>query len=175
MGFKFLTIFPLTPADIDPNAKIDTGTVYRGVETTQRNGAKSTPTNSLRAMTNGDIGDGIYFTREEWLAGTYGGGPRASLKAGTRTVFKYRIKPVFPDAVLWVFGGVESGGPLQLWSGTGVMIFEGDFRDIERICHREQAALVIGTRHSYGLNQICVREKSLVIPCALRRGTLLRR
>lgn len=144
-----------TPDDIDPNRKVVLPTVYRGVE------AGTDARRAVRTFRGGDLGDGVYVTPHEWLAKTYGGGP-----TGARIVHAYRIDPQFPETVAYLFGGRRTDDPVSLVTGNGIKIWQGDWSaaNIEAALHGHDVVLVIGTPESVGLNQIAVRDPSLLHP-----------
>lgn len=150
------------PEDIDANSKIDIGIVYRGVE----GGTDSTE--ALRHFIGGDLGNGIYVTADKRLAASYGGGPKASLNAGTRVVHAYRLsRALFPEEVIFLFGGAHHGEPILLISGSSIELWHGAWQSsvIEAVLRKlGQIALVIGTPNSIGINQIAVRDRSLLMP-----------
>lgn len=161
---------PTNPGDIDPNQRIDLGVIYRGVESICNvRHVESDPVSTLRVCKGGDLGDGIYFTQDLKLAQSYGGGPSATIKNGGRKVFSYRLPQIYPDQVAFLFGGAKSGQGVEIWSGTGILIWQGPWNveQIESVCHHEAFDLVIGAPGSIGQNQICVRNKTIIRPVGL--------
>ena|SRR5882672_1105373 len=142
-----------TPEDIDPHAKVVLPMVYRGVE------AGTDAQRALRVFRDGDLGNGVYVTQHKWLAQTYGGGP-----GGKRVVHSYRIDPLFPEDVAYMFGGSRRDDPASLVTGNGIEIWRGEWtgRNVEAALRGHGLNLVIGTPNSVGLNQIAVRERSLL-------------
>lgn len=150
-----------TPDDIDSNAKVDIGVLYRGVET------GPDATQALRQFSGGDLGDGIYLTPVRSLAGSYGGGPKASVRAGTRTVHAYRVAPLFGEDVVYLFGGSRHNDPVRLISGNGIELWRGGWSGaaIEKALSQHGGVkLVIGTANSVGVNQVAVRDRSILVP-----------
>jgi hypothetical protein len=148
------------PDQLDPNQRIDVGLLYRGVE------GQTDAVKALRYFTGGDLGDGIYFTPDRRLAATYGGGPRASIRAETRVVHTYRLAhALYPEDVTFLFGGLRSGEGVSLFSGNGIRLWHGPWAtpEMEQALKRG-GRLVIGTPDSIGVNQIAVRDPSLVLP-----------
>jgi len=144
-----------TPKDINPNAKVVLPVVYRGVE------AGIDARRALRVFRDGDLGDGVYVTQHKWLAQTYGGGP-----GGKRVVYPYRIAPLFPEDIAYLFGGRKAGEPVSLVTGNGIEIWRGEWtgRNVEAALRGHGLDLVIGTPESIALNQIAVREPNLLHP-----------
>ena len=150
-----------SPEDIDANAKVDLGVLYRGVE------AGPNAQQALRHFKGGDLGDGIYLTAEQGLAASYGGGPKASVKAGTRVVHAYRVAPLFPEDVVYLFGGRRADEPVRLVSGTGIELWHGPWKSaaIETaLRHHPGIRVVVGTPDSVAVNQIAVRDPSVLSP-----------
>ena len=145
----------ITPNDIDPHAKVVLPIVYRGVE------AGTDSRRAIRAFKGGDLGDGVYVTEHEWLAKTYGGGPN-----GARIVHAYRVAPLFPEDVAYLFGGAQAHSPVSLVTGNGIEIWQGAWsgKTIEAALHGHDIKIVIGTPQSVGVNQIAVREPALLSP-----------
>lgn len=153
--------------DINPNAKVELGQVFRGVEGTAKD-----PLLAARHFKGGDLGDGIYMTQQEWLAKEYGGGPKARIKDGTRIVHEYDINPLFPEDVVYVFGGAD-GGETRFVSGNGIELWRGNWRgsgmgsgrsnpDVEKAL--SGVKVVIGTPDSIGHNQVSIRDRSILTP-----------
>ena len=147
-----------TPDDINANAKVNLGVLYRGVE------AGPDATQALRHFNGGDLGDGIYMTAWKELAATYGGGPKASVRKGSRVVYAYQVAPLFPEDVAYFFGGLRRGEPVQLVSGNGIKLWEGPWESaqIEAALRSHEIKVVIGTPGSIGLNQVAVRDQAIL-------------
>ena len=137
------------------------GTVYRGTET------GPTPQAALRSFEGGDLGHGVYLTGSKELAGSYGGGPQASLSKGTRTVHSYDVKPLYPEEVAYIFGGHKYGEPAHLVSGNGIHLWSGEWsaKNIEAaLQNHPDIKAIIGTPDSIGINQISVRAPEILTP-----------
>lgn len=145
----------LSPDDLDFNTKVVLPVVYRGVE------AGTDASNAIRLSRGGDLGDGVYVTAQEWLAKTYGGGP-----GGKRVVHRYKVDPLFPEDVAYLFGGKKTGELVSLMTGNGIKLWQGDWTsaNLEAVLRRNGMELVIGTPNSIGLNQIAVRNPRLLHP-----------
>jgi len=153
---------PMTPEDINPNSKVSLGTLYRGTESGPNEMQAAT-----RFMVGGDLGNGIYTTQDQKLAGSYGGGPSARVGRG-RTVHTFDIPPQFPEDVGYVFGGMGQNDPVKIVSGNGIPLYEGPWTGGtgKHIGEMENALngikVVIGTPNSVGVNQISIRDPSIL-------------
>jgi hypothetical protein len=149
-----------SPEDINANAKVTMGVLYRGVET------GPDATQALRYFKGGDLGDGIYLTAWKELAASYGGGPKASVRSGTRVVYAYQVTPLFPEDVVYLFGGLRRREPVRLVSGNGIELWEGPWvsSEIEAALRQHGGKVVIGTPDSIGINQVAVRDRSILKP-----------
>jgi hypothetical protein len=151
------TAVPKTPDEIDANKKVHLGTLYRGTGKAQAG--------NLR-VTDGDLGRGVYLTKEKSLAESYGGGPNASVQEGTRVVTAYSLPRLFPDDVAYVFGGKRIADDVVLVSGTGIELWRGEWnagKNIESaLAAHEGIKAVIGTPESIGLNQVAIRDPSIL-------------
>jgi hypothetical protein len=147
--------FPRTANEINSNAKVELGTVHRGTE--------ANPVEVLR-NSSGDLGKGVYVTPERRLAESYGGGPAASVGAGTRQVHSFAAKSLYPEDVAYVFGGSRYNEPVQLISGNGILLWEGPYsgQNLETQLAGTGIKVVIGTPDSVGVNQIAVRDPSIL-------------
>lgn len=136
------------------------GTVYRGVAGgVGRDAARTSPGNPM-----GDMGRGTYATPNRSIAESYGGGPKASIKDGTRAVHQYRIDHTPPENVAYLHGGAKSRGPgsnVAIRDGTGRELYHGPWKPelIERALG-PNIKVVVGQHDSIGLNQISVRDPS---------------
>ena len=109
----------------------------------------------------------MYLTHSQDLASTYGGGPTASVKAGTRAVHGYQLKkPLFPEDAAYIFGGKKRGEEVRIVSGNGIEVWRGPWssKAMEDALQNHAFKIVIGTPDSIGLNQIAVRDKSILAP-----------
>lgn len=150
------TKLPKTPADIT-SSKVSLGEVYRGT------GSGQDPANLRSSL--GDLGKGVYLTPSRPIAESYGGGPEASISKGTRQVHAYTMPELFPEEVVFVFGGKKIGSPVTLVDGNGLKIWEGDWKgeNIERaLANEPDIKAVVGTPDSIGLNQIAIRDPSIL-------------
>lgn len=158
----------IRPEDINPNVKISLGPIYRGTE-----GGIDAATAAKRTMVGGDLGTGVYVTPDENLAATYGGGPRASVKAGTRAVHSYEAADLYPEEVAYVFGGMGMDDPVKIISGNGIPLYEGPWTGgtgrpggamEDALQAHEGLKVIVGTPDSVGVNQIAVRDPSILQP-----------
>lgn len=150
------TKLPKTPADIT-RSKVSLGEVYRGT------GSGQDPANLRSSL--GDLGKGVYLTPSRPIAESYGGGPEASVNKGTRQVHAYTMPELFPEEVVFVFGGKKIGSQVTLVDGNGLKIWEGDWKgeNIERaLANESDIKAVVGTPDSIGLNQIAIRDPSIL-------------
>lgn len=149
-----------TPDDINPNAKVVLPTVYRGVE------GGTDAQRAIRIFRGGDLGDGVYVTARQWLAKTYGGGHKATVKNRGRVVHRYRIDALFPEDVVYFFGGATSREPVSLVTGNGIELWRGEWsgENVEKSLRGHGIKLVIGTPNSVGVNQIAIRDPRLLHP-----------
>lgn len=133
------------------------------------------PISTLRYFRAGDLGDGYYLTPRWWLAATYGGGPNASVRAGTRVVHAYELdRHVGPGEVAYLAGGSAGGEHARLLSGIGYTMWSGTWsgltaetasRDaMNRAARDGGAKLIIGLPDSVGINQIAVIERDILEP-----------
>jgi hypothetical protein len=148
---------PLTPDDIDPNRKVNLGRQYRGTGVGQAG--------NLNQMM-GDLGRAVYLTPHEWLAATYGGGPQASVAKGTRVVTPYNIAPLFPEDVGYIFNGAQRGSNFNLFSGGGVELARAPWsiENMENVLSKHDLKAIVGTPQSIGVNQLAVRDPSIIQP-----------
>jgi hypothetical protein len=169
-GGSSSTTLPKTPADI-VSSKVSLGEVYRGT------GSAQDPANLHSSL--GDLGQGVYLTQNRQIAKSFGGGPQASVSKGTRQVHAYTMPELFPEEVAFVFGGKRIDSPVTLVDGNGLKIWEGDWKaeNIERALADEPGIkAVVGTPDSIGLNQIAIRDPSILRwskPTKDRRWNLL--
>jgi hypothetical protein len=148
----------LSPDDLTTNSKVDLGPVFRGVEGgTDRRAA-------IRHFAGGDIGDGVYVTPSRELAGTYGGGPKASVQNGTRTVHEYGVHPQYPEDVAYIFGGTKYGEDVSIYSGNGIELWRGPYssKNIEEQLKKHNFKAAVGADKSIGHNQVAIRDPSLL-------------
>lgn len=156
-----------TPDQINPNAKVVLPTLYRGVE------GGTDAQRAIRMFKGGDLGDGVYVTADKSLAQSYGGGWKASIKNGGRVVHAYSIDPLFPEDVAFLFGGLraDDSDPTCLVTGNGIEIYRGEWSGahLESALRGTGIKLVIGTPDSVGINQIAVRDPTLLHPLSRPR------
>jgi hypothetical protein len=88
------------------------------------------------------------------------------VKNRRRVVHRYRVDPLFPEDVAYLFGGATGGQPVSLVSGNGIEFWRGQWSSekIEAALRGHDIALVIGTPDSIGVNQIAVRNPKLLHP-----------
>jgi hypothetical protein len=139
------------------------GSVYRGVA---GGIGRETATRPAPGSQPGDMGGGTYVTPMRSLAESYGGGPKASVKDGTRAVHEYRIPHTPPENVAYVHGGAKSRGPgsnVTIQDGTGRELYHGPWKTMEiesALAKHPQIKTVVGRPDSIGLNQISIRDPS---------------
>ena len=89
------------------------GDLFRGTES-------GTAGRELRQSPVGELGRGSYATPHRWLAATYGGGPQANVKSGTREVHRISLKrPLEPEEVGYLDGGADGQSDAVLRNGAG--------------------------------------------------------
>ena len=141
--------------------------VYRGTE------AGPNAQQAIRPMVGGDLGDGVYVTPSEDLAGSYGGGPGASVKKGTRAVHSYDMPDLPPEHVAYVHGGAKIGEDVRIVNGHGEEIYSGPWdggtgtpgsKMEAALQQHPQIKAVVGTPESIGVNQISIRDPSILTP-----------
>lgn len=137
------------------------GGAYRGVAGgVSRDAAKLSP----ESHGIGDMGRGTYVTPNRSIAESYGGGPKASIKDGTRAVHQYRIDHTPPENVAYLEGGRMSRGPLSnvtIRDGTGRELYHGAWKPVEvEKALGPKIKVVVGANDSIGNNQISVRDPS---------------
>jgi hypothetical protein len=94
-GGKKTTPEPTDP--YEPPTKL-----YRGTE------SGASDARVTRTSHGGEMGSGIFATPHEWLAKSYGGGPKAKVGAG-RDVHELNIKPLDKSQVGYIQGGADGG------------------------------------------------------------------
>lgn len=154
------TEIPATEDDIRP-VPLHLGTVYRGTE------GGITGQQAIRKSAIGDLGPGVYVTKSEDLAKTYGGGPKASVKAGTRKVHQMDLAPLQPEEVAYVFGGKNENEKVTIVRGDDALLWRGPWSSKnmgELFARTPGIKAVVGTPDSIGVNQIAVRDPSLLTP-----------
>jgi hypothetical protein len=121
---------------------------------------------ALRPTAVGDLGAGVYLSPSKEIASSYGGGPTASVRAGTRVVHSYRLsRQLQPDEVARVYGGAKYGEDVVLVS-NGSEIYKGPWgaKQMEAALSKHpKIKMVIGTEKSIGINQIAVRDPSVLV------------
>jgi hypothetical protein len=149
------------PEDINPNEKVRLPTVYRGVE------GGTDAAGALRVFSGGDLGDGIYLTPWRALAESYGGAE------GAGAVHAYGLtRDLEPNEVAYLFGGLGKDGnwDVTLVRGDGVELYRGPWDGGSgKPGSKLDAALgdvkaVVGTPDSVGVNQVAIRDGSLLGP-----------
>lgn len=152
-------VHPNIESEINPNSMVKLGTLFRGTE-----GTANSKT-AIRSMKGGDLGDGVYMTQNQKLASTYGGGPKANISDGTRKVHSYDTNSLYPEDVAYLFGGRNVGEPVKLVSGNGIPLWEGKWSgtNLENVLQKHNdIKAVIGTPNSVGMNQISIRDPSIL-------------
>jgi hypothetical protein len=142
------------------------GALFRGTEGKTRGG-------ELRESPVGELGRGTYATPHRWLAATYGGGPTADVKHGTREVHHLELaKPLQPREVAYLDGGKSGDADAVLTNGKGEELWRGRITgkksDRPLIDAMNQAArnagakAIIGGSDSLALNQTVVLDTSIL-------------
>lgn len=142
------------------------GEVFRG---TEAGNARVT----LREFPDGELGKAYYVTPHKWLAETYGGGPSASVKLGTRAVHRYEFsRTIGPEDVAYLEGGSTGQSDAVLKSGVGYDIWRGRIsakkseasnREAMNNAAREAGVkLIIGNPDSVAINQIAILDPSIL-------------
>ncbi len=150
--------------ELDPPSPPDK--FYRGMES-------GNPKAALRESEFGELGRGIYVTPERWLAASYGGGPKASETAGTRSVHEFKFKrKLYPDEVGYLVGGrsgsedakLISGNGIELWAGklTGALAERPTFREMNDAARGSGLRLLMGMPDSVAINQAVILDASIV-------------
>lgn len=152
-----------------PDMKPITNTIYRGTEA-------GTPGAALRKSSDGEIGPGIYYTPHKWLASSYGGGPKASVKAGTRTVHEATVDQLAPEHVAYAWqpsADAGGGGPTYITSHTGDLLHTYDplgstpdaiqsRMTIPDVMRQHGVKMVVGHDTGIAGNQISVIDPSIL-------------
>lgn len=151
----------VSPTQLTGDTKIALPTLYRGVE-----GATDSK-NAVRKTSGGDLGDGCYLTPWYNLAASYGGTSKSKISDGTRAVHRYTLKrELYPEEIVFMFGNGTANNPIRLVTGSGIEIWRGPWNvsEIEKeLSSQHGIAIVIGTPLSLGVNQVCVRDFSLLV------------
>lgn len=144
--------------------------LFRGTES-------GSPEATLRETEGGELGGGYYLTPSRDLAATYGGGPTASVKAGSRVVHEFSWnRTIGPDDVAYLKGGAAVGTEAQLLSGVGFVIWAGKWsggksesenRDaMFRAAKAAGVKVLIGLDDSVARNQVAILDRSIIKPAA---------
>lgn len=81
--------------------------------------------------------------------------------------FTARLRPVYPEDAVYVFGGQRRDQDVVLVSGTGIELWHGPWGNEPHSAMDTAlngSRLVIGTVDSIGVNQIAVRDATLIQP-----------
>lgn len=147
---------PLKPEDVK-SRPVHLGTVFRGT-------AAST-TDVLKPATKGDLGAGLYLTPNQKIAASYGGGPKATVANGMRKVHEIEIAPLQPEDVAFIFGARKVDDKVTVIRGDDALLWRGPYsgENLEDLFKRMPGIkAVVGTPESVGLNQIAIRDPSIV-------------
>jgi hypothetical protein len=135
-------------------------TMFRGTE------KGTTPQSALRMAPTGDLGRGVYLSPNEKIAGSYGGGPKASLSDGSRVVHSYEFnRTLEPQEIAHVFGGAKIGSDVQIVRGDGHKIYDGPWSGKlmeSALSPHSNIKAVFGDEKSIGINQIAIRDPSVL-------------
>jgi hypothetical protein len=138
-------------------AQFTNGVLFRGT-------ASTAPALSVAPV--GDLSKGVYLTPDARIAASYGGGPTASVKAGTRAVQSYEFnRPLDPKEVAIVFGGAHVGEDVRIHKGDGTLIYSGPWgaKQMEAaLAPHSDIKAVFGDEKSIGVNQVAVRDPSIL-------------
>ena len=141
------------------------GDLFRGTES-------GTAGRELRESPVGELGRGSYATPHRWLAATYGGGPQANVKAGTREVHQISLKrPLEPEEVGYLDGGADGQSDAVLRNGAGTELWRGRItgkkadrpliEEMNAAARKAGAKLIIGGKDSLALNQVAILDPSI--------------
>lgn len=147
---------PVTPEDVK-SRPVHLGTVFRGT-------AAST-TDVLKPAAKGDLGAGLYLTPNQRIAASYGGGPKATVANGMRKVHEIEIAPLQPEDVAFIFGARKVDEKVTVIRGDDALLWRGPYsgENLEDLFKRmPDIKAVVGTPESVGLNQIAIRDPSIV-------------
>ena len=150
-------------------------TIFRGTETGE--GGLS------RESSDGEMGRGVYGTKERWLAATYGGGPKAKEGAG-RQVHEISLPELPPEQYGYIHGGAKEGEMAQLQDHEGNVLHEFDATKKQGAASRAELRqkaeaagmkVLVGTKGSIGENQVSVLDKSIIgkkesLPVDIKQG-----
>lgn len=142
-----------------------TGDLFRGTET-------GTQGRELRESAVGELGRGAYATPHKWLAATYGGGPSANVRKGTREVHKIELKQALePKEVAYLDGGANGQADAVLRDGAGQELWRGRITGkktdrplidaMNDAARKHGAKLIIGGPDSLALNQAVLLDPSV--------------
>lgn len=152
-----------------PDMKPITNTLYRGTE-------GGTPGAALRKSSDGEIGPGIYYTPHKWLASSYGGGPKASVKDGTRVVHEATVDQLAPEHVAYAWqpkADAGTGAPTYITSHTGDLLHTYDplgntpeavqsRMAIPGVMQQNGVKMIVGHDDSIAGNQVSVIDPSVL-------------
>ena len=131
------------------------------------------PELTLRESADGEMGRAFYLTPQQWLAETYGGGPKASVKDGTRIVRGYDFtRSIGPEDVAYLEGGSTGMDDAVLRSGVGFEIWRGKIsakKDeapnraaMNKAAREAGVKMIVGNDDSVAINQVAVLDKSIL-------------
>jgi hypothetical protein len=140
--------------------------LYRGTE------SGTTGAHLRESAEGGELGVGTYVTPHKWLAATYGGGPKASVEAGTRAVHELKFaKRLYPEEVGHLRGGLE-GTDAVLETDAGVPLWQGkweamksqrdNINEMNRIARESGLKVIFGADDSVARNQAVLLDKDVV-------------
>jgi hypothetical protein len=142
-------------------------TLYRGTES----GTKGAAT---RVSPDGEMGPGNYASPSMSIASSYGGGPKASVKAGTRTVHALPIGPLKPEDIGYVWKGYKPGaGDAMLIGHNGDLLHSYDAlgntpeakasrAEMVKVAKQHGIKMIVGHDDSIAHNQVNILDQSVV-------------
>ena len=123
-------------------------------------------TGAIRPTAIGDLGSGVYLSPSKEIASSYGGGPEASVKNGTRVVHSFGFnRELKPDEVAHVFEGAKVNEDVRIVRGDGTQLYKGPWgaKQMEAALKQHpNIKAVIGDKKSIGVNQVAVRDPSIL-------------
>lgn len=150
-----------------PDMKPMSSTLLRGTE-------GGNPAARLRVTGDGEMGPGTYATQHQWLASSYGGGPKASVAKGTRVVHSMPIGPLEPKHVGYVYQGLnDTNGIAHLSDNRGDILHWFDAlgntpearqsrQDLVKVAKQNGMKILVGHDDSIATNQVNILDHSVL-------------